>query len=108
MNRPTRVRVGPYFWTIRWSRKDVMRHAPTGDACGVCDLPSMTIAIDPGPAEDYGRATLLHEILHACVRASDPTLDDDHEETAVAAMTGPLLAFLRDNPDALEYLTETK
>jgi hypothetical protein len=67
-------------------------------------MESMTIAVDPGRNEDYARATLLHEILHACVRSSDPTLDDDHEETVVAAITNPLLAMLRDNPDVVDYL----
>jgi hypothetical protein len=69
-------------------------------------MESMSIAVDPGRHEDYARATLLHEILHACVRSSDPTLDDEHEETVVAAITGPLLAMLRDNPDVLDYLTD--
>jgi hypothetical protein len=66
----------------------------------------MSIAVDPGRHEDYARATLLHEILHACIRSSDPTLDDEHEETVVAAITGPLLSMLRDNPDVLDYLTD--
>jgi hypothetical protein len=66
----------------------------------------MSIAVDPGKHEDYARATLLHEILHACIRSSDPTLDDEHEETVVAAITGPLLSMLRDNPDVLDYLTD--
>jgi hypothetical protein len=69
-------------------------------------MESMSIAVDPGKHEDYARATLLHEILHACIRSSDPTLDDEHEETVVAAMTGPLLSMLRDNPDVLDYLTD--
>jgi hypothetical protein len=69
-------------------------------------MESMSIAVDPGRHEDYARATLLHEILHACIRSSDPTLDDEHEETVVAAMTGPLLSMLRDNPDVLDYLTD--
>jgi hypothetical protein len=69
-------------------------------------MESMSIAVDPGRHEDYARATLLHEILHACIRSSDPTLDDEHEETVVAAITGPLLSMLRDNPDVLDYLTD--
>jgi hypothetical protein len=69
-------------------------------------MESMSIAVDPGKHEDYARATLLHEILHACIRSSDPTLDDEHEETVVAAITGPLLSMLKDNPDVLDYLTD--
>ena len=106
MTRPKTVKISPYLWVIKWSRQSVLSFHPNGDACGACDMESMVIAVDPGKAEDYARATLLHEILHACVRASDPNLDDDQEEAAVAAITGPLLSTLRDNPDIVEYLTQ--
>lgn len=98
------MKISPYTWSVKWSRHEVLKHHPNGDACGACDMESMTIAIDPGKHEDYARATLLHEILHACIRGSDPTLDDEHEETAVASITGPLLAMLRDNPSVVAYL----
>lgn len=104
MNRPKRLRIGPHTWSVRWGRGDVLRHAPAGDAVGVCDYPSLTIAVEPARSEDYMRHTLLHEVLHACVRASDPPLDDEHEELAISAMTGPLLAALRDNPPLVAYI----
>ena len=104
MTRPRTVKISPYTWSIKWSRHEVLKHHPNGDACGACDMESMAIAIDPGKHEDYARATLLHEILHACIRGSDPTLEDEHEETAVASITGPLLAMLRDNPSVVAYL----
>lgn len=106
MTRPKTVKISPYLWSIKWSRQSVLSFHPNGDACGACDMESMSIAVDPGKHEDYARATLLHEILHACIRSSDPTLDDEHEETVVAAMTGPLLSMLRDNPDIVEYLMD--
>ena len=106
MSRPRLVKISPYTWSIKWSRHEVLKHHPNGDACGACDMESMSIAVDPGKHEDYARATLLHEILHACIRSSDPTLDDEHEETVVAAITGPLLSMLRDNPDVLDYLMD--
>jgi len=104
MNRPRAVKISPYTWSVKWSRHEVLKHHPNGDACGACDMESMTIAVDPGKHEDYARVTLLHEILHACIRSSDPTLDDEHEETAVAAISSPLLAALRDNPGVVAYL----
>lgn len=102
--RPKRLKIAPYTWAVRWTLRDVLKFHPNGDACGSCDLASTTIAIASGQSEDYNRSILLHEILHACIRSSDPTLDDDAEETAVAAITGPLLATLRENPELIEYL----
>lgn len=106
MSRPRLVKISPYTWSIKWSRHEVLKHHPSGDACGACDMESMSIAVDPGKHEDYARATLLHEILHACIRSSDPRLDEDNEEIVVAAMTGPLLSMLRDNPEVVDYLME--
>jgi hypothetical protein len=106
MSRPKVVRIAPYNWDVAWSRNTVLHFHPEEDACGACDAASLTIAIDPGDAEDYNRATLLHEILHACLRSSDPAVDDEQEEMVVAAITGPLLSALKDNPELIEYLTE--
>ena len=106
MTRPKHVVIAPFNWAVKWSRQEVLKHHPNGDACGSCDMESLTIAIDAGRAEDYGRSTLLHEILHACVRSSDPTLEEDHEEVVVAAITNPLLSMLRGNPDVVRYLLD--
>ena len=106
MTRPRQIIISPFTWLVKFSKQEVLKHHPSGDACGSCDMSSMSIAVDPGRHEDYARATLLHEILHACIRSSDPTLDDDAEETAVAAITSPLLAMLRSNPDVVDYLIE--
>lgn len=104
VTRPQTVYVSPYTWNIKYSKAEVLKHHPNGDACGSCDLESMTIAIDPGKSEDYARVTLLHEILHAAIRSSDPNIESDAEEMAVASMTGPLMACLRDNPEVVAYL----
>jgi hypothetical protein len=61
--------------------------------------------------EDYRREVLLHEVLHSCLRVTgcDPDRDakadcTDVEERAVEAISGPLLAALRDNPELVTYL----
>jgi len=102
--RPNTVLVSPYTWQIKWSKAAVLSFHPNGDACGSCDLSSMTIAVDPGKSEDYARVTLLHEILHAAIRSSDPNIESEAEEMAVASMTGPLLATIRNNPEVMAYL----
>lgn len=60
---------------------------------------------------DYRAEVILHEVLHQCLRATDcdPDRDakagcDDVEERTVSAMSGPLLAALRDNPALVAYL----
>lgn len=62
---------------------------------------------------DYVAETLLHEVLHSCLRvaACDPDADaraglDDVEERAVSALSGPLLAALRDNPQLIAFLLD--
>jgi hypothetical protein len=102
--RPSSIVVSPHQWAVKWSHAEVLRFAPDNDAAGVTDHPTLTIAVNPGKAEDYNRHTLLHEILHACARSADLRLSDDQEEQFVAALTSPLLSFLRDNPDALTYI----
>jgi len=104
MRRPTAVKIGPYNWKIKWGHADVLQFHPYGDAVGACDESSLIIAVTPGKAEDFGRSTLLHEILHACVQASSPVVDSEHEEAMVAAITAPLLGVLRENPEIVDYL----
>ena len=102
--RPAGILINPHEWVVKWSHTEVLRFAPDNDAAGVTDHPTLTIAINPGKAEDYNRHTLMHEILHACARVADLRLSDDQEEQFVASVTSPLLSFLRDNPDAVSYL----
>lgn len=104
--RPARLRIGPFTWKVLWSAEEVLRLCPEGDADGVCDQRSLTIAVDPGESEDYARNTALHETLHACVAASSPQGMDEHEEAFVAAVTAPLLGLLRDNKQFARWLIE--
>lgn len=62
---------------------------------------------------DWEAETVLHEVLHQCLRVCgvDPDRDakagvEDVEERAVAAIAGPLLDALRDNPDLVAYLLD--
>lgn len=54
------------------------------------------------------RDTFLHEVLHAIIWLSGMgnDMDTEAEERAVRWLTPWILAFLRDNPDAVQYLLE--
>ena len=86
-----------------WSSASLQLIALTSKATRTGDRPI-------GP--DYQRETLLHEVLHLCLRVAgvDPDQDakanvEDVEERAVNSMAGPLLDTLRRNPGLLAYLT---
>lgn len=79
---------------------------------GVSNASEQRIGLHPDNAPDYQAETLLHEVLHQCLRVAgcDPDEDAkanvaDVEERAVRAMSGPLLDTLRRNPDLVSYLT---
>ena len=90
------------------------------DFAGWSHAPTQTIALGTRSVrhgnqplgDDYKRETVLHEIVHCCLRVTDciPDRDaragvEDVEERAVAALTGPLLAVLRDHPELVAWLT---
>jgi hypothetical protein len=75
------------------------------------DPKQQLIAIRPGAGRDDEADSVLHEVLHQCLRASGcwpgqlrPGKTFDLEEMIVSAITGPLLRALRDNPELVTYL----
>ena len=76
--------------------------SPLGDELdGSFDEAQQTICVAvSGP--DSMRETLLHEVIHACERAG--LLDMDEHQVHVLARN--LYAFMRDNPAAVEWLTD--
>lgn len=90
----------------------VDREQPDGaDWQAFSDSTQQVIGIRPGAGPDDEADSVLHEVLHQCLRASGcwparvrPGKHVDVEELVVAAMTGPLLRALRDNPRLVAYL----
>jgi len=112
--RPTSLRIGWATWKVRWlTDKQWAKQAPDHpDEGGLTYTGCLEIWVRKHHAmsEDMMREVLLHEILHAAVAtaAVGPALGRvkkrDIEETAVAAIAGPLLGALRDNPGLADYL----
>lgn len=98
---PARLRVGHAMFDVREDRSRCVEESVNGYTHG----DSRAIILDPGLHPDAARQVLLHELLHACLYVSGAkALEDDEEERVVAALTGPLLGALRDNPALAAFL----
>lgn len=80
------------------------------DVLGETDDNNTTIRIKRAQSDACKRDTLLHEVLHAVMWLSGGKhvfgLDHEDEEKLIRVLTPWILAFLRDNPESLEYLLE--
>ena len=108
---PRRITIGHLTYTVTRDKAyiDAESVKAGGELAGVSSSTDQKIGIAEGFGPDYEADTVVHEILHQCLRASgyDP---DDHagkdgvEEQTIKAMTGPLLSTLRRNPKLVAYL----
>lgn len=111
---PTQLRIGHLNYTVTIDRTALDRETAEQGIprrAGASHSATQLIELTDDMAPDYAAETLLHEILHQCLRvtAVDPDNDakaglDNVEERAVSAIAGPLLSALRDNPELITYL----
>lgn len=111
---PSTLRIGHLTYAVTRDDEHLDRESVTNRTpkyAGLSNSAEQRITIRTALADDYEAETLLHEVLHSCLRVSgvDPDNDaaarlEDVEERAVAAIAGPLLATLRDNPELVDYL----
>ena len=119
-----KVKIGPHTYTVRYSKEDVSgvsEEVRINNSDGVeaySDHQKLEIVLLPGGADQVDRMSLLHEILHCCLRASGNWPDEfariltrsrgesniDVEEYVIGGTTGPLLQTIRDNPELTKYL----
>lgn len=112
---PSLLRIGSKRYTV--ARDDAACDQVAGDlgfsVDGASNAAHAMIVLREGRPHDSDAETLLHEILHQCFRASGCWPDDIKpgrsgvtvEEQLVAALTGPLLGVLRDNPALVSFVT---
>lgn len=111
VRRPTRIKVLTVTYEVQWLTEDqwYANHLD-GDAVGLTsrDGGEILMRTDPTTNEDSLRATLLHEVMHACTQTTrlDKHLDavDDKEEFFVALVAPILLLVMNDNPNLVAYL----
>jgi hypothetical protein len=103
MPLPSVVLLGAADYIIREKKR-----LDTPQSLGETDNPNCEILVLRKQAPASKRDTLLHETLHAILWLSGMSneMDGDTEEKYVRYLTPWLLAFLRDNPEALAFLLE--
>lgn len=100
---PKRIRIGHLRYRVRVDRQRC--EDESSEALSSGNLAEIVVRGDR--PHGSGADSLLHEVLHQALFVSGADLrgdDSEVEERLVRAMTGPLLAALRDNPDLTAYL----
>ena len=124
-NIPASVRVGAVTYRIIMDTAEVKAASDSANSRGegewlaFSDHDKLIIGLNPDRADDANRVSLLHELLHCALRHSGACVNTyadvvyeardrvgglTVEEFAVAAMAGPMLSVLLDNPDLSAYL----
>jgi hypothetical protein len=123
---PASVKVGAVRYRVLTDVEAIKEASDSSDAAerggewaAFSNHDSLVIGLNPDHADDANRYSLVHELLHCCLRQSNTwpdmyarVLDNardraagiDVEELTVGGLSGPLLSVLRDNPDLLDWL----
>ena len=122
---PASIRVGAVTYRIIMDTAEVKAASDSANSRGegewlaFSDHDKLIIGLNPDRADDANRVSLLHELLHCALRHSGACVNTyadvvyeardrvgglTVEEFAVAAMAGPMLSVLLDNPDLSAYL----
>lgn len=112
MSLPKKLVIGHRTYDVVKDDSLVDGEQPEGaDWQAFSDPKQQMIGLRSGSGPDDEADSVLHEVLHQCLRASGfapgqirPARGVDLEEVMIGAMTGPLLRALRDNPDLVRYL----
>lgn len=105
MERPTRLKVGCFIWTIKWSERIDLENSDMGatitDRCEIWMATKYPLQVQ--------RETLLHEILHVVAHDSfyqrtDGEDQDQAEERMCRLFSPRLMQIFRDNPDVTKFL----
>jgi hypothetical protein len=104
----SRALIGATWWTLTTSRK---RHADAAKNTGNDWLYGWTqarrteVGVNPDQSEEAARDTLVHEVLHAALRAQGfDQLEEAAEEAVVRALAPALVSFIRGNPELVEWV----
>lgn len=112
MATPKKIRVAGQTYTVieRDPKEDGMLNDET---CGYTLDAGNLIVLDKNMSLGKKQQTLLHETMHAIRMVFDgikkPSKKDDYdvwEHHFIGVFEAGLLAFLKDNPEVLEWLTK--
>ena len=110
MPKTTRVMGQKYTVVLKPGLSTEHPHAEgmSVDLLGLCDSNAQTIWLEPYQGVDRIRETFLHEHLHAMLGVVGlSSALGENEEEVVKRLSPVLFEFLRRNPRAVQFLTET-
>lgn len=107
MKFPSRVKIGPYVFSVHFSKEVVKKRAKKhADQCyGITSFDLLEIAVLP-TGNTIEQESYLHEILHGVFFATHLGLKVNHklEEEIISAISPVLMGVLRSNPDTVKFL----
>lgn len=111
---PTSVQIGAFVFNVDLDQAYMDREAARRgeELSGMSEFEKQKITIAEGQGSDITADTVLHEILHMCLRVTVCDINtetanggvEDIEERMISALTGVLLDTLRRNPEMSQYL----
>jgi hypothetical protein len=109
MKLPRRIHIGPFRYVLRvFKRGHAELKSRNGANClGTIDYDRGAIAIEAGQVPTTEAHTLLHEVVHGILVASELTRENSSEKL-VNGLATLLLQVLLDSPGLLEYLDGIK
>lgn len=108
-SRPTQVKIGASAYSLVISKPKWNMVPEQEKVAGYTDLHSHTIYVDPSMSDANIKNTALHEVLHALFDDSGATWPlpyEEMEETIIRILTPRLAAFIRENPEFMEWVSE--
>ena len=107
MKRPSRVKVGPFWFDIEYMERVA---DPDNDLKNISGHTSqrtqkILVAVAKDAHEDFVRHTIWHEIKHAIIGiTTDKDGTDDVEETLIQRLSAMEIGVMRENPKLMKYL----
>jgi hypothetical protein len=104
---PAQVHIGPLSYDVKADTLShlLAEHEAERRVYGTTNHKTMTIVVSPEVAPMQARSTLIHEAMHALIYAAGFEITDDDEERLIRVLEVPLLAFIRENPDLIAWVT---
>lgn len=108
---PKEFRLNNYNWSIKeLSQEEIdldMRYSGAfGTYCGYSKFNNLTIGIRKDLDTQHKPRTVLHEVIHSCLRNLPKSFDKDVEEELVLHLTDQLTDLIKNNPKLIEYFKE--
>ncbi len=103
MTRPTRVKVGPLWYSVHWRDLAWSRAA---ECAGQCDNSLQTISIYEDQRPEKIACAFAHEVAHALLFVGNHGTSTITEEEAADTASYGMVQFWQDNPEAFRWWIE--